>query len=95
MNEETVRKKVSRFLGNKNIKTKPKLEPLETAYPWRSFALGKGGNSTQGVAGWRQGYHRPDAPDEIKVYEVVYDRQGRGRRRLIIHKKGTKCRRVR
>jgi hypothetical protein len=95
MTVEAVKKEVSRFLGTQKIKRKPKLEPELDPYPWRSYALGQGGNSTQGIAGWRQSYHRPDASDEIKVYEVIYDKKGRGRRRLIIHKKGLKCRRVR
>ena len=76
----TKHRELNRLLGIKEIKHKPLIEApphFPKPFPWRSYALGKGGNSTQGVAGWRNNYHRPDQPVvPAKVYLVKYDEAG-------------------
>jgi hypothetical protein len=47
------------FNQRKNITKKPLIEESVTPYPVRFNALGKSKNAKQGVAGWRQQYHRP------------------------------------
>lgn len=57
----TVRQEFNRLLGlrsAKDFKRKPQIIPEWHKTP-RAKALGKNKNSTQGVGGWRQNYHRP------------------------------------
>jgi hypothetical protein len=58
--ERTFKKEMNRLLGRKKISPrKPQIQPTPTPYAIRGCALGKSTKSGQGVAGWRQQYHRP------------------------------------
>ena len=63
------------FSQRKNITKKQDIAPDKEPYPIRFRSLGKSKGSKQGVAGWRQQYHRPFeklnlAP--VKVTTIVY-----------------------
>ena len=63
------------------IKHKPRIKAKVNPYPMRVHSLGKSRGSEQGVAGWRQQFHRPfdnhnlapakitriEYPDDVKV----------------------------
>lgn len=57
------RSEFNKLLGKRSAKVKVVRKPIlrmPSEYPWRSNALGKSQNSTEGVAGWRSNYHRPE-----------------------------------
>jgi len=64
-----------RFGQKKNITQKKEIESVVTPYPVRFRSLGKSTGSKQGVAGWRQQYHRPFEKLDLapaKVTTIVY-----------------------
>lgn len=57
---KSLRKQMTMMVGRRKISPrKPQIQPTPTPYKIRGRALGKSSKSTQGVAGWRQQYHRP------------------------------------
>lgn len=70
---KTLRKQMTMMIGRKKISPrKPQIKPLPTAYPIRGRALGNSGMSEQGVAGWRQQYHRPFDNHNLAPAVITY-----------------------
>lgn len=57
---KALRAELNLLTGRRKIGArKPQIQPTPTPYKIRGKSLGKSRGSKQGVAGWRQQYHRP------------------------------------
>lgn len=72
ISQQELKSQISRFLGKKKkTVAKPYIKSTLKKFPVHRRPLGQNRFSQEGVAGWRQRYHRPDSAQVDPVVTVI------------------------